>query len=186
MIYVYKVYINIESGRPGCYRYVIQDSDLCVTLYDNKRDFARELLQTHRYSVYTGGKKMPTPLLSANWTDRFVGRYDIVPPEFIFRADTISLIPMVVSFTDQDINEITKIQSKISGGDRSFAVIVLFGRGYLLHHVATRTNYYAYDRVTVDPYKGRFGSGYTIDYHSAIKGCHKREYWIKEACNETD
>lgn len=178
MIYVYKVFLNIESGRPGTYRYVIQEDDLSVTLYSNTRDFARELLQTHRYVIYTGGKKMPTPIISGNWTYDFAGRYDIMPAS-IFRSDIISLIPMVVNFTDQDINEIAQIQSKLSGGDRSFAVIVLYGRGYLPHHVATRTNYYAYDRVSVVPYKGRFGAGYTIDYHGPVKGCHNREYWIK-------
>lgn len=187
MIYAYKVKINIESGRRGVCRYVIQDGVNTVTLYASVWDYARDLLEKTKYKVYMPGEPMPTPVIRAkirdNCTEIFIGCYSMYQASLL---DGISLKPMVVPFTDEDVNIITKLQSKLTGGDRSFAVSVLYAMGYLPHHVATRTNYFAYDRVEIAPYKGRFGSGYTIDYYGPIKGCHNREYWIKGgAGNET-
>lgn len=52
-------------------------------------------------------------------------------------------------------------------------------KGYELHHVASAFGYFKLGQVELNAYKGKFGSGYKIEYHrSGMGGTHHCvEYW---------
>lgn len=57
---------------------------------------------------------------------------------------------------------------------------------YYLHHTSYATGYVSrtadYDNLPVHPYKGRFGSGYTVDLPSyqSTRYCRRQYYVLKE------
>ena len=57
----------------------------------------------------------------------------------------------------------------------------LENNGFKFHHSATRWGYHSVKGITVKPYKGRFGEGYTIECNDCRSTrYHSMFYFIKE------
>lgn len=63
---------------------------------------------------------------------------------------------------------------------------------YYLHHTAYYKGYVSrkadYDHLPVTPYKGRFGTGYTVDLPSyrSTRYCRRQYYVLKEGVNPNE
>ena len=55
---------------------------------------------------------------------------------------------------------------------------------YFLHHRAVKTGYIrqSIDRThaQIEPYAGRFGTGFTLSYHKPGHNQHYIEYWVEK------